>query len=602
MTKINKLYTIVIILLVILCGCSNDDITNTLFGYVNPGDPQLGAPAGYIGSQACKECHETKYESWRATLHNLSLRAPSQRGETGRGVVADSNENGISDFNEHLDLGASDKSTAFQVYGENAPVLGYSASNDKPTIKIGRVTYYVQRTYGGNGSYSQVYLTKLGKSYYILPVQYNEITKTYSVYKGFNWYDPYKQPIYQSSDVTPAQIGRGADSFEKMCSGCHSSGVFIQYDDQRDEYLTGYVELNTGCESCHGGGKNHRDLGGGRGVGGIFNPKNMIDGTPYGLARANAVCGRCHTRGESVAQVSGNGGYMRLNFPAKNDDSGNVLLYALGGLLDDYIINSTNTANYWGYNSSDGSFIASRSNYQQQLDLNIGGHSPYALSDATLLPACFTCHNMHGTLNNSNIVESIVVENTSIATEVDNNTLCLACHAGREPFENITKGNVANISSVISYGVIQAEVSKHTKHPYSPVEFGTGKCTACHMVKTAKSANEFDITSHTFNVISPHYSYEMYSSGSDTIPNSCNGCHNETSDYGVRKYDNFINYTEEIAVIPESHEQDSAWLATYHKLYTSLKGDSECYACHQGDRESVEPLANPGCTTYCHGI
>ncbi len=601
MRKNRNLIALAISLIAFIVACGGNNISETLVGYVNPGDPQLGEPSEYAGSHSCKDCHLVKYESWRGTLHNMSVRDADQRGLTGKGIVADANDNGTDDFKDGLDLGGDDSSSEFHRYGANAPVLGYDSGAGKYTMTIGEVSYNVDRVYGGNGIFSQVYMTKIGKCYYILPVRYNEASKTYSLFMGDNWYDESDSPIYDTAGKTPVSAGRAYDSFERMCAGCHNTGIFIWYDNATGEYLTGYVELNTGCETCHGAGRSHNDKGGGVGVD-TLNPKDLADGSVSGLKRANEVCGSCHIRGESAAATAGPVSKNRLLFPAYDDASGDILGYPLGGVLSDYITPTSDPGDYWGYDSSDGSFITSRSNYQQFLDLNNGAHSPGAGGDPSSLPTCFTCHDPHGSDNKADLVSSLTVSGQTVNVSADDNTLCLACHAGREPFENISTNDVAAVTNEDSYDNIKTEVIKHTKHPYSPDEFHTSNCIECHMFKTAGSADEYDIRSHTFNVISPHSSDNMADLGMTPVPHPCSDCHTDTDDYGAQKYDILVEYTGDNAAIHESHEQDAVWRNTYHILYVTLKGDSECQECHMRNVETVLPQANPGCTQYCHGI
>ncbi len=596
----NKLI-IIYILTAMMFGCTDNDISSTLVGYINPGDPQLGEPEGYAGSQTCKECHSAKYELWRGTLHNMALRDPKQRGRTGKAIVADANKNGVADFKDGLDLGVDGSSSDFHQYGANAPILGYSPSRDKCTVMIGQMTFYVDRLYGGNGSFSQIYLTKLDNSYYVLPVKYNEKSRTYSAFRPGNWYKSNLEPLYTPSYPTPVFLGRGFDSFERMCAGCHNTGIFLKYDDETGEYLTGYKELNVGCENCHDAGELHSSLDGGKGVGGIFNPKYLLDGTKDGLKKANEVCGRCHARGSSTATLGG-GSYNWFEFPAKLDESGAVISFGQGDVLSDYFTFTTDPLFLWGYNSTDDSFITSRGNHQQLNDINAGAHSPDSGADPSELPTCFTCHDPHGTENDFDIVDSITVGAVLIGIDSDNNTLCLACHASKAPFENISKENVANITDANTFTSIKTEVTKHTKHPYAPEEFKTSKCVSCHMVRAAFSAREYDIASHTFHIITPAQTASTADLGYTPLPNSCDGCHDDTTDSAATKYATFTDYTDDNAVIPASHEQNDSWRETYHKLFIALRGDGDCKTCHLKNSESVQPKANPGCTTHCHGV
>lgn len=86
----------------------------------------------FVGSETCLACHSGpravhNYDAsgWRNTLHSHPFKTVEDDRDSmvmGKGVVADSNGNGIDDFREGLDLATT---PAFAKYGENAPKLGY---------------------------------------------------------------------------------------------------------------------------------------------------------------------------------------------------------------------------------------------------------------------------------------------------------------------------------------------------------------------------------------------------------------------------------------------------------------------------------------------
>jgi hypothetical protein len=120
-------------------------------------------------------------------------------------------------------------------------------------------------------------------------------------------------------------------------------------------------------------------------------------------------------------------------------------------------------------------------------------------------------------------VEEIEVEDSNgdpitVATENDNNTLCLACHATHGDFEDISVEMVADYDNNITE--IGGIVSLHTNHPYDPEGTGASRCSKCHQPKSIKSAINYDIHSHTFEVMAPE------KTGLFEMPNACAvSCH-----------------------------------------------------------------------------
>jgi hypothetical protein len=117
----------------------------------------------------------------------------------------------------------------------------------------------------------------------------------------------------------------------------------------------------------------------------------------------------------------------------------------------------------------------------------------------------------------------------------DNNTLCLSCHATHGPFEGIQKAWVMN--PTLYHDSIGAVVKQHDKHNiYDPLNAlntgGSGRCSKCHLTKTATTAKSYDIHSHTFAVISPAKTLQYSGVSSPTLGmlNSCAAsCHRNPS-------------------------------------------------------------------------
>jgi hypothetical protein len=544
-------------------GAIGPDVALT--GTVQKGDPVLAAAAGYIGSEACKNCHPTQFTGWSKSLHNAPLKTVA---ELGAGIfVNDANSNGINDFQDGLDLATT---SAFASFLDNAPKL--SAANGKFFATIGPVTYEIQRTQGGNGLWKQRYQTKIGNSYYILPFQYNEKTRQYVTYSDNNWYNrPQTSPRFTApygSDNLVVQLGllnKPADkkgtavSWENRCSGCHQTGLTLASQSRNisgtdvTEVLSGYVELNIGCEACHGPGAQHVSSSGNPAF--ITNPANLERLGVAGIRLADQVCGNCHQRGEGNAKLAD----MSLNteFPARL--VGGVLTFPLPGesSIDNsagnpFVILNTSAAYYgaasstlsiytayrdWylGYNFP--KYIASLQHHQAWTDLEQGPHGPDKATDTT----CFGCHNPHEGKGDHQVKDSITRNGVTFATQNDDNSLCLACH---HDFFGLTAADAKSNPAAVRTAVVQhmGEEAVMGLAPYDPAGTGVGRCSKCHMPKTASSAirtsfglglQEGDIHNHSFNIIWPSVNVVAYDNGqlkvSASMVSSCYGttpCHN----------------------------------------------------------------------------
>ena len=106
----------------------------------------------------------------------------------------------------------------------------------------------------------------------------------------------------------------------------------------------------------------------------------------------------------------------------------------------------------------------------------------------------------------------------TVPTKVEDNTQCLACHAGKDSFAMLQPEDLLDMESNRE---LIAEVSaRHSFHAYDPEDIvGRSRCTECHMAKVAKSAEDYDISSHTFAVIRPEQTLATQAEGG--MPNSC---------------------------------------------------------------------------------
>lgn len=489
--------------------------------------PQKALEEGvYVGSEFCIACHQSK-AGFRDTLHRMKIRTP--RPDT---VVNDYNQNGINDFDEGLDF--NQISSAFDAYKPNAPILSHEGSTYY--ITIGSLKMPLVAAQGGVG-WKQRYVVRapvtgtpngLTAGNYVTPIQYNLSTHGYVVYHGADWYDSSNQPKFPSGVSAAEFAANNSRSYSKGCIGCHSTGVKSITQDsngewQADLYPAALVQpddptywdfdhdgnkdlTNVGCESCHGPGSAHILNG--------VDPSKIVNPKDLDTDQANRICGQCHLRPKSVPD--GNHGFLY------NETEGRQWMPGSGEDFSNY---GTDHGGRW----PDGKH--SKQHHQQWLDFNESSKPTFAFHPVL----CTECHEPHhNTANEHQIVESINDNGLAIPTAVDNDTLCLACHATHGDFENLTKEMIANYDENIDE--IAHAVSAHTHHPYAPERsMGLSRCTSCHMPKVAKSAVAFDIHSHTFEAIPPEKTLMYQDQGG--MPSSCAvSCHSQKANlwgYGI---------------------------------------------------------------------
>ncbi|MCF6178785.1 MAG: hypothetical protein L3J63_05275 [Geopsychrobacter sp.] len=570
------------------CGSSRDSASTT----TTASTPEAIARAtAFVGADRCGGCHETKHTGWEATGHTMKLRDGSLESNfiNDGDINARADFFGSTEFNLQTQASAS---AAFAAFGSAAPILGNDAG--KPYVKLGTTKYYISFTLGGNGKdtnsdglvlnaeskWKQRYITKIGLSNYILPVQFNAKTQKYVVYDESKWYDSSK--VLLTGTVPPTKN----NSYERRCAGCHVTGLTVAL--VGDEWTMSYSDISVSCEACHGPGGQHATS---PNKDNIVNPASMTttldlnaDGNvdqKDNLLIRNYVCYRCHSRGAGKHTEGG----TTLAYPSKTGSDGKAELYLPGLDWKEYYDISEKTSDYYGGTPTSNDFLVSASHHQQQQDLDYGPHSPDKNEHE-----CFVCHDMHDATNDSMVVTELVENGITVPIDMSipastNNSrskLCLTCHAGTGDFSSLTVGDVRNNATAVTDAV------KDHANEMAVMGHDDANCTDCHMPKTAKSAIKVtdssgtvirgDIASHTLRIIWPSQSVQF-----PGLPNSCSNCHNADTKFTAASPTPGTDQILAWAKSGHGNETSDAW-----KHYDWDEGDAAttagsrqaCQRCH----------------------
>jgi predicted CXXCH cytochrome family protein len=482
--------------------------------------------SNYLGSSACTGCHRDTHTTWEVTRHTQKVREPDE----GAGVVfADTNTNTVTDwmeggFNLATGTGADPINplrTVFDDYvytgAATPPVIDFDGTNY--TVELGAVTYDVTWVLGGTGKWKQRYMATIDEGEYILPIQYNELTNEWVNYHVEHWYtftdgngngaaDPGETLtgfVYPTASDTPVSVGNTDNSWQRRCTACHVTGArdmtqnatTMEYGASIQTMLDAssgprISETGIGCEACHGPASQHVPQPSLRGA--IINPSKLS------ALRSNEVCAACHNRGSSVNTAP-------FGFPWDTNLAGGNYFPSLD--LDDfYTPVAEGGSKFW-----DDPYGHSKSHHQQWLDMRWSAH----FRDAGM--TCATCHTGHE-------------EDFAGQLKVDVVTQCGTCHK-----ENVDTSGT--------------RWENHSRHPV-----GVAVCSDCHMPFVAKSAIEYDIRAHSFQIIWPDAT-------ADTgIPNSCSACHSDETPQDLQDLQDDINmlwgdlvpYAEPRAIDPSDGE------------------------------------------------
>jgi predicted CXXCH cytochrome family protein len=205
-----------------------------------PEKPQ--GSSGYVGSAACKICHEKTYARWSRTRMANVVVDPKQHPEALLG-----------DFSKTDDL---------------LKLTRDESKPDAPAFNKDDIAL----TYGSR--WKQRYFKKVGDDYFVWPAQWDVVNKQwrrYFVANGTDWWAAHYPP----------------DNFQRptgpLCDGCHS----VNYDVATKTP----TEWNVGCEKCHGPGDAH-----------VRRPArdNIINPARLDYVHANDTCIQCHSQGQPL--------------------------------------------------------------------------------------------------------------------------------------------------------------------------------------------------------------------------------------------------------------------------------------------------------------
>jgi len=287
--------------------------------------------------------------------------------------------------------------------------------------------------------WKQRYFQKVGDDYFPLGAQWDvthQVWRAYNVARGTDWWTAFYPPENSQRPTGP------------LCDGCHS----VNYD-IRTKAVT---EWNVGCEKCHGPGAEHASRP---------SRVNIVNPARLDPIRASDVCIQCHTQGRTL----------------QNPIEGKYYDWPVGFHV------GLDLKNYWRleeHKLGEQTFThyADGTAHKNRMQGNDFVTSVMYTHGVT----CFSCHDVHGTANDADLLKPA-------------NVLCLDCHGPRSP-----NGPHSNT------------IEEHTHHKAgSP----GNECVACHMPRIEQTIADVNVRSHTFRFITPAET-EMLK-----VPNPCAGCH-----------------------------------------------------------------------------
>ena len=287
--------------------------------------------------------------------------------------------------------------------------------------------------------WKQRYFTKVGNDYFPLGAQWDithQIWRNYFVANNTDWWVPHYPADNMKRPTGP------------LCDGCHSVNYNLQ--------THAVTEWNVGCERCHGPGSDH-----------IANPmrNTIINPARLDSVAATDTCIQCHSQGQPL-QKPINGVYY--DWPVGYQPGKNLRDF---WQLEEHKIGETTFTHF-----ADGT---AHKNRMQGNDFVQSAMYSHGIT-------CFSCHDVHGTDNNAQLLKPPGV-------------MCLECHGPSSP-----------------NGPHAPTIEAHTQHRAGSAG---NECVNCHMPKIETQLADVNVRAHTFKFIPPSATTQ------DKVPNACNTCH-----------------------------------------------------------------------------
>ncbi|WP_197231359.1 tetratricopeptide repeat protein [Novipirellula artificiosorum] len=236
--------------------------------------------AGYIGTDACAECHAEQYESYQATHHSRSLRLASDAADEVTGAYyhqpSKASYHAVRDgtelkHQEWIHFPTEKDASANLPLGPEAKFLAAELP----------VKYVM-----GSGAFAKGYLLSDNGMLLQSPMTWYVAAKSFAM-----------APRY---DV-PHHLG-----MKRMISdGCLYCHAGLAYRENGNEHKLVVTEVAIGCERCHGPGQDHLDWVESDTASDAEDDYRIVQPANLNRQRAEEICAQCHLQGSLFVYAEG---------------------------------------------------------------------------------------------------------------------------------------------------------------------------------------------------------------------------------------------------------------------------------------------------------
>jgi predicted CXXCH cytochrome family protein len=263
-------------------------IGNAFINWQAPSDPITltgievnSSDKAFVGSNSCAGCHTQAYQDWQGSHHDQAMQHATAATVKG-------------DFNNR----------SFQAPGNNAV---FSTKADGFYARLagtnGQVNEHKILYTFGTEPLQQYLVAFAGGRLQQLPVAWNTLTN--------QWFDPQPELLAQPGEWV--HWSEGGKNWNGMCADCHSNNVEKNFDLASNSYSTTVAELNVGCESCHGPGRDHIAAVSSANFDAAIDKLHLSMKVGESSLAVVDQCGRCHARRQQLTNKFEHGSSQLLD-------------------------------------------------------------------------------------------------------------------------------------------------------------------------------------------------------------------------------------------------------------------------------------------------
>lgn len=227
-------------------------------------------PAGYAGSNSCRECHERFHTLWDTSRHRDTIRPYSD----------DFAKKELLPQKEPITIGT------FSYRADISPGAGKIIESGPK----GETSYKIERVLGGKNIYA--FLTTLADGRIeSLPIGYDRMRK--------EWYEADNAIDAPAPDKGKKFIPYWKNYpffFSEACPSCHVSRFSIKHDPATKKYSETWSEPGINCETCHGPAGEHNAAMSKVPKGQPVSDPKLISVKKMSSPRRSDLCVTCHAK------------------------------------------------------------------------------------------------------------------------------------------------------------------------------------------------------------------------------------------------------------------------------------------------------------------